>query len=139
MNSRRATVGRWLTTLLLLVAWFGASNHCALGALQGAGAVHQHAGCCCHHSRIPDAPRNAPVKECCAALHSTLPTTEKSPAPPVTLDGDSQSVDLQPAGLSIRPETSKIEPIETGPPRAHSFAELVLQRSLRSHAPPLTA
>jgi hypothetical protein len=26
--------------------------------------------------------------------------------------------------------------LDTGPPRAHSFAELILQRSLFAHAPP---
>jgi hypothetical protein len=141
MNSRRATVSRWFATLLLLAAWFGASNHCALGLMQGAGASRQHAGCCGHQSRMPGAPANhAPVKECCAALRSTLPAPEKALAAPLSLENGLQPVALWSFWHSVLLEMGEIEPIETGPPRnAQSFAELVLQRSLRSHAPPRAA
>jgi hypothetical protein len=141
MNSRAAIVSRWFITLLLLAAWFGASNHCALGLMAGANAAPRHAGCCGHQSRLPRAPaNNAPVKECCAALQGTLPASEKTLAGPLFLDHGLQAVALWFSRFSILPEPNAIEPIETGPPRnTQSFAELVLQRSLRSHAPPFAA
>ena len=142
MNSRRAITGRWFITLLLLAAWFGASNHCALGFMQGAHAIRQHAGCCGHPSSIPGAPaKNAPpVKECCGALQGTLPTPDKTLAVPIILDSGWQFAAPSPLSFSTLLELSEVDPIETGPPdNAPTFAELVLQRSLRSHAPPLAA
>jgi hypothetical protein len=141
MNLRRAIASRWFITLLLLAAWVGASNHCALGMMQGASAVRLHAGCCGHQTRLPAYPtKNAPAKECCAALRSTVPTPEKALAAPLFPDRSFQPAALWTPRYSILPKTNEVEPIETGPPRdARSFAELILQRSLRSHAPPLAS
>jgi len=141
MNLRRAIASRFFLTLLLLAAWVGASNHCALGMMEGASAVRLHAGCCGHQSRLPGSPaKNAPTKECCAALRSTIPTPEKALAAPLISDDGFQPAALWISRHSILAETSEVEPIETGPPRdARSFAELILQRSLRSHAPPFAS
>jgi hypothetical protein len=109
--------------------------------MQGPSAVRQHAGCCGHQTRIPGSPaRNAPARECCAALHGTIPTPEKALAAPLFADHGFQPVALWTLRYSMALETSALEPIETGPPpNGPSFAELVLQKSLRSHAPPLAA
>jgi hypothetical protein len=141
MTPRRAMVSRWLATLLLLAAWFGATNHCALGLMRGAGGVRQHAGCCGQQSRMSGAPsKSAPVKECCAALQSTLLAPEKSLTAPLFLANGWPAAALWLSPFPVLLERSAIDPIETGPPRhAESFAELVLQRGLRSHAPPRPA
>ena len=141
MNLRRAIVSRCIITLCLLAALVGASNHCALGMMQGASAVRLHAGCCGHQTQVPASPtKNAPAKECCAALRSTIPTPEIALTPPLFPDHGFQPTALWTSRFSMVAEADEVEPIETGPPRdPRSFAELILQRSLRSHAPPLAS
>ena len=133
MKPRHTNIARWLATMVLMVVWFAASNHCALGLMQGARMAKQHAGCCSQKT-----PGQAPMQECCKAIHGLLPTVEKSVAQqaprdfvPVWLALLDAMVSAPVAGAEVR---------ETGPPReARSFAELVLSRSLRAHAPPLAA
>ena len=133
MKPHRTNITRWLATMVLVVVWFAASNHCALGLMQGARVAKQHAGCCSQET-----PAKTPVQECCKAIHGLLPAVEKSVAQRAPLD-------FVPAWLALfdalfsAPEMST-ELRNTGPPReARSFAELVLSRSLRSHAPPFAA
>ena len=132
MNPQRSIAIRRLATLLLVAVWFVASNHCALGLMQGARMAKDHAGCCSHGK-----PEKKPVNECCKALLGMLPATAKvaalHAAPEFAPEWPAfvEKTGWMPAG--------KIggECFETGPPReSRSFAELVLQRSLRAHAPP---
>lgn len=138
MNARRATVSCRFITLLLLAAWFVASNHCALGLMQGA-MVQEHQTCCSHQTQQPTTPAGqAPVKECCQALQGLLPATEKTVVVQPPLDLAPVWLALDAGWLSTPLEKDEHSGFETGPPgRVHSFAESVLQRSLRSHAPPV--
>ena len=138
MNSQRISVSRWSATLLLLAAWFVASSHCALGLMQGPRGAGEHAGCCSGKGQSPAQPSDkAPLKECCKTLQATPPNSAK--------DFTAQpSLDFAPVGLMhcvtllFAPgEDVGVDWFKTGPPReARSFAELVLQRSLHSLAPP---
>ena len=135
MNLPRSTAIRWVATLLLLAAWFVASNHCALGLMQGARVAKEHAGCCSHEKQ-----EKTPVKECCKALQAILPTAEKTAAFHPTPDFAPEWLALFEKMFSVPVGKTGADWFETGPPReARSFAELVLQRSLRSHAPPVAA
>ena len=135
MNLPRSTAIRWVATLLLLAAWFVASNHCALGLMQGARVAKEHAGCCSHEKQD-----KAPVNECCKALQGLLPTAEKYAALHPALEFAPEWLALFEKMFSAPVGKTGGEQWKTGPPReARSFAELVLPRSLRSHAPPLAA
>ena len=127
---------RILAGIVTLIWWFVLSNHCALGGI-GSRAAAQNAHACCHHGA------SQPVKEsgdgegkmgCCKSLHAVMPDDAKLADVPPPL-GVSEFVpwvlirDAQPQAV-IGPFGA------TGPPRAESFTELVLHRSLPSHAPP---
>jgi len=125
---------RWVSATIAAViamAWLGASNHCALAAVERA-AKAAHA--CCHESDQGQ-PQQAPKStQCCEAFSVPLP--DQAAAPVAHLH------ELQPAWV----ESSAPQPVnrcaacrefhDTGPPGAASFAETVLNRSLLAHAPP---
>jgi hypothetical protein len=121
--------------LAVVVSWFAFSNRCALGLLlssRQAAAVQHH---CCDKQ---DLPKQAPSKgslECCKVFHVVANGEAKAPAlesfallPAATIQG---------SVLLLIPEDEVRA--DAGPPPVGSFTELVLQRSLRSHAPPFVA
>jgi hypothetical protein len=120
------------------LGWVAVSNHCALAAVEGAVKLPMPS---CHGT---PASHQVPAKsgqsgvECCKTLRATLLTLSKQT---VAFD-ESQftAVAYLAVFLPVQTTTSLIRPLEldTGPPFAHSFAESVLQRSLLSHAPPLS-
>jgi hypothetical protein len=124
---------RWISTLLVAViafAWIVASNHCALAAIEG---MRKPAHACCREGAQSHLPPMAAM-QCCDTLHATIFVPAAAP--------EGQLHALQPAWLEIaavlfselaRP---RAEFHATGPPRALGFAEIVLNRSLLSHAPP---
>jgi hypothetical protein len=81
----------------------------------------------------------APIKgamECCTSVHAT------ADGPFVTVHAPPALEQLFRAVIAFEfPKLAppSIEPAETGPPAEQSFTELVLHRSLRSHAPPVIA
>ncbi len=132
---------RALFAVLMLLGWFTATNHCALGQMQKSPvAKADHAKCCSgnpapvKNDQTPDGGR-----ECCKSIHAVpLPDAKGL----VKYDG-SQFVVHAFALLTVlgsevvAPESATLH--DHGPPRAVSFAELVLQRGLSGNAPPFTA
>lgn len=132
MNSIRTNrVARMVIVAMTFIGWFVLSNHCALGRMAQTPKAHA----CCHN----DAPKPVDGKqgvECCKSLHAVMPDGVKA-------------ADLTPmfviavlaSRLALEVETDRAAVVasDTGPPRAASFSELVLQRSLRAHAPPFPA
>jgi hypothetical protein len=128
-------------TMVMLLAWLAVSNHCALGALVKIGRSAQaHARCCGHQA--PPAGKGLPdsgTRECCRTLH-VLPVD----APARIVKSESAPLDFAPAWGRVGDALCRVvvpvtARMEGGPPGFRSFAEVVLQRSLRSHAPPLAA
>jgi hypothetical protein len=77
--------------------------------------------------------------ECCKVLRATLLTFSKSVSS-LDLAGFVPFLQIAselPARLQL-PARSPLE-LDTGPPSADSFAELVLQRSVLAHAPPFAS
>jgi hypothetical protein len=137
-NARRA-----LGALALLVVWFTVSNTCGLALIEGkrhfartAAVLH---GCCPSGEEGPQNQPAAPVKVCCKSLHA------------VPIAAGSKLLPIESAGaLCVLASRlfSEMEALErggdgvlngTGPPELRSFAEVVLQRSLQIHAPPVVA
>jgi hypothetical protein len=123
-------------TIVLLsgVAWFAVSNHCGLAVLTPtADAVAVHARC--HGASSGPAKKNTGEEvPCCKVLRATIAANVEVPPHQQTGLQDFVVAELFSA------EEDHVQPlpeeIDTGPPFASSYAELILQRSVLAHAPP---
>ena len=134
-------ISRAVITVLMLFGWFIATNHCSLGLMQRSSVVKVDHASCCNGKQSPakDEPMPVGVRECCKAIHAI-------PAPDgdVLVKDDAFSVVhafafFAMADHRIAARESLLATRAHDPPRPVSFAELVLHRSLRSHAPPFAA
>lgn len=134
---RLPSPARVLTVALLMISWFIATNHCAIGLMKRTGqaeAEHSH----CHPATTPakDAPAEG-VLQCCKGIHGTLAPAKAK----VKFDESKFQLQLFALVQMLAPVSAEQEHspfiFDHGPPRAVSFAECVLQRSLLGHAPPL--
>ena len=128
---------RALLAGLLMVAWLVATNHCGLRLMPPAmQTAASHSSCQhCHPEPEKQQPASGGAPECCKALHGIA----EGPAKSAVRDETSHVITIAFAMTSAAlPAGQRIPtPHDTGPPpRVASFSELVLHRSLRSHAPP---
>jgi hypothetical protein len=136
---RVAKLSRFAIVLLILAAWFSISNHCALGALIAARTQSATAQMHCHGDQPSPSKKSSETEvPCCKLLRATVVKTD------TTARYDASAFVLQqyfPHGLFFGGDvrhTSLPEEFDTGPPFSISFAESVLQRSIRAHAPPFS-
>jgi hypothetical protein len=126
--------GRSATVAIAICSWLAISNHCAFGAV--AAPVGETQSACPFHSKPAKQEKHSAGVQCCKTLRAVVPTVAKSWT---RNDTDFSDVDLcfQEFAL-IAYSRSQLGPLllDTGPPGAHTFAELILQRSLLAHAPP---
>ena len=127
---------RVVIVLVTIVAWFVASDHCALaGMLQRAAAAAPAEESCPGHSQ-PEKKQSSSELPCCKTLTATTATAK------ITTGYHASQFVLQPYFAAdfqpfvTHPEKPLLE-LDTGPPDLRTFAESVLQRSLLAHAPPL--
>ena len=125
---------RLLGVLVMLTAWLAMSNHCGLFAMQHVSKTETP---CCHTSS-PGGPEEPVSSErvCCKSLRA-LP-----------LELGTKLVDVHAAhevfttawtlwaDAALRPDSQSVAVASESPPRIRSFAEVVLQRSVLSNAPP---
>jgi len=125
---------RCAVVLIAISSWFAISNHCAFAAVATKTDSAQSA--CPFHSKPAKQKQEPSQLQCCKILRAVVFAQTKSWARD---DAKSFDVDLRVeefalvALLSNGPASSSLD---TGPPDAHSFAELILQQSLFAHAPP---
>ena len=133
-----------IAALGAIVAWFVASNHCALAGYAPVlpsveASAHSH----CHGSS--DQPADEPKErecdgsKCCNSLNAPTLALAKS-----VVAYDSAYVSAPEfAGFLRRLVVAQHDSVrcelDTGPPGSTSFAESVLQRSILAHAPPFRA
>lgn len=125
--------GRALVILLTICAWLAVSNHCALAATTS--STPDSATECPMHS-APPKQKPAADLPCCKTLRAVAVSLEKNA---VSSHGAWIPVDFQSATLLLAKSRAGNVPLvtlDTGPPGRDPFVELVLQRSLRAHAPP---
>lgn len=125
---------------MTLMGWLVMSNHCALGFMaQSLQGKKEHACCQSGDSKpAKGAMDGQQVMQCCKTLYTVLPDGVKSD----TLTPTMSVVAVLATALQMeaRSDEEDLSAHDTGPPpRAESFSELVLHRSLRSHAPPFRA
>ena len=129
--------GRAMTVATVICSWLVISNHCAFGAM---AAVHETQSACPFHSK-PEKQKQQPSQlQCCKILRAVVPVVTKSWARD---DAKFSNADLYRGEHTLVTAylQTTLAPLflDTGPPGAHSFAELILQRSLLTHAPPILA
>jgi hypothetical protein len=117
----------------MVCAWFAISNHCLLGAM---AREEKPIDQCPFHAKqsAPAKPKPSSDSPCCKILRAIAPAINKGVAPKtLTLD----RINFV-AGVIVTPPKVAIptSALDTGPPGAYSFAELILQRSILAHAPP---
>jgi len=134
-------LARVLSTTVALVtaaAWLLAANHCAVACLlpnTSASSEHEH----CRASDAPadsGQPAGCDDLNCCKSLSAPANFAKKL----VGYDKSFYALKDYVVSEFIFPSDQHDTPIselDTGPPRAHCFAESVLQRSLLAHAPPV--
>ena len=119
------------------LSWFALVNHCELAAATPPKPRQEHS--CCEKDKGAE---RAPVKdnqhsriECCKAGHpaiasivETAVSSDLSSVPHADLIASVVFPDTPPSGTILE--------LDTGPPFASSFAEVVLQQSILAHAPP---
>jgi hypothetical protein len=125
---------RYAVVAIAICSWFAISNHCALAALATKTDFAQDA--CPFHSEPAKQKQEPSQLQCCKILRAVVLAQTKSWTRD---DAKSFDVDLRVEELTLVALLANAQaslPLDTGPPGAHSFAELILQRSLFAHAPP---
>jgi len=131
---------RSLRTVIVAVTLLGCfvlTNHCALSRMTQDMPMKKAPSCCHRDATQPaKAPANGgPCAHCCKSVHVVMPDGVKAGETTLSV------IAVLPSLLVLEARTGTVVLIASasGPPRAASFSELVLHRSLRSHAPPSLA
>jgi len=119
-----------------ICSWFAISNHCAFAALATNTDAASHG--CPFHSKPKE--KQSTGAQCCKILRAVAPAPAKSWARDDTKLSGADGYNSEPALVIASSQTTLVPlSLDTGPPGVRSFAELVLQRSLLAHAPPIPA
>jgi hypothetical protein len=122
---------------MAICSWFAISNHCAFAAVATKTDSVQTE--CPFHSKPAKQKQEPSQLQCCKILRAVVFAQTKSWARD---DAKFFDVDLcleEFVLVAFLPNAQASSSLDTGPPDAHSFAELTLQRSLFAHAPPFLA
>jgi hypothetical protein len=122
---------------IAICSWIAISNHCAFAAMATKDDSAQPA--CPFHSKPEKQKEQSSQVECCKVLRAVNPTVAKN-WPPSERDFSDIHFPFEQCRL-LAHFRDALAPLllDTGPPGAFSFAELILQRSLFAHAPPSVA
>jgi hypothetical protein len=128
---------RCVAVAMAICSWIAISNHCAFAAMATKDDSAQPT--CPFHSKPEKQKEQSSQVQCCKVLRAVVPTISKS-----WTRGDADASDIhfpfEDCRLLARFRDA-LAPLllDTGPPGAHSFAELILRESLFTHAPPTVA
>jgi len=128
---------RCLIVAITICSWIALSNHCAFAAV--ATNTHSAQTDCPFHSKPAKQKEQSSQVQCCKVLRAVAFAKANCWARD---DAKFSDVDVCCAARAlITSPQATLAPLflNTGPPGAHSFAELILQRSLPAHAPPVLA
>jgi hypothetical protein len=128
---------RCAVVLVAICSWFAISNHCAFAAVATKTDSVQTE--CPFHSTPAKQKQEPSQLQCCKILRAVVFAQTKSWA-----RDDAKFFDLELRVeefvlVEFLPNARASSSLDTGPPGARSFAELILQRSVLSHAPPFRA
>ena len=129
---------RAMFSLLAIVAWFHAANHCVVAGLLTAAPVlsAEHQPCPGHKAPEDDQQsEGCDASSCCKSLAAPVAVAKLA----ASYNFLSFTTEEFPGACAFdlgEHHDATIAEIDTGPPRSISFAESVLQRSVLAHAPP---
>jgi hypothetical protein len=126
---------RCMVVAVAICSWFAISNHCAFAAVATKTDSAQTG--CPFHSKPAKQKQEPSQLQCCRILRAVVFDQTKTWArDDAKFSGAGFRIEeFADLALSRNAQASLL--LDTGPPRARSFAELILQRSLLAHAPPL--
>jgi hypothetical protein len=130
-------IRRCLAATIAICSWIAVSNHCAFASL--AAEIGQAQTECPFHSKPAKQKEQSSQVQCCKVLRAVVFAKTKNWA-----RNDAQFCDTiffvqENAFVTYPPRTDAPLLLDTGPPGALSFAELILQQSVFAHAPPFVA
>jgi hypothetical protein len=123
--------------VVAICSWFAISNHCVFAALATNDTASRQ---CPFHSKPAKQEKPSTGAQCCKILRAVASVPVKGWARDDTNLSDSDGYGRERALAIAYSQTALVPlPLDTGPPGVRSFAELILQRSLLAHAPPVAA
>ena len=128
---------RCVGVAIAICSWIAVSNHCAFAAV--ATEIDTAQTDCPFHSKPAKQKEQSSQVQCCKVLRAVVFAKTKD-----WTRNDAKFCDANfpaQAGVFVVCSSRVVAPLllDTGPPGAFSFAELVLQQSLLAHAPPFLA
>ena len=123
--------------VLTISSWVAISNHCTFATLAPKTSFVE--ATCPFHSKPDKQKQHNAQAQCCKILRAIVLAKTKSSTPGHT---DFSYVDFFVQERAQIACSARMLPpllLDTGPPDALSFAELILQQSLFTHAPPFLA
>ena len=125
---------RCAAVAIAICSWIAISNHCALAAVVTKTDSVQTE--CPFHSTPAKQEQQSSQVQCCKILRAVAFAQTKSWARDDSKFSDAPLRVEEFVLVALLPSAQASSVLDTGPPDAHSFAELILQRSLLAHAPP---
>ena len=127
-------------SLVVLAAWFVASNHCALANVAPTpveiAADHSHCGGADSAPGDEEKNRECDGSKCCKSLSVSSLAYAKTVVSYDSCLVATKEYPGEDCGSLGTHHDAPICELDTGPPDVTSFAESVLQRSILAHAPP---
>jgi len=128
---------RCIGVAIAICSWIAISNHCAFAA--AATEIDKAQTDCPFHSKPAKQKEQSSQVQCCKVLRAVVFAKTKD-----WERDDAKFCDANfsvQAGAFVAHFSPTVAPLllDTGPPGAFSFAELILQRSLLAHAPPFVS
>jgi hypothetical protein len=129
---------RSVGVVIAICSWIAVSNHCAFAAVATENAKAQSE--CPFHSKPAKQKQPSSHLQCCKTLHAIVVVQSKAWERDHAKFRDATFPFQLESMLAYSMQAVAPLLLDTGPPlHAFSFAELILQRSLLAHAPPLLA
>ena len=128
---------RWAIVAIAICSWIAVSNHCAFAAV--AAHINTRQTECPFHSTPSKQKEQSSQVQCCKILRAVVFTQSKA--------WERDNAKFSDANFPVETRASVVRLLrtvaplllDTGPPGALSFAELILQRSILTHGPPFLA
>ena len=130
-------ITRCAAVAIAICSWIAVSNHCAFAAV--ASEMHKAQTECPFHSKPAKQKEQSPQVQCCKVLRAVFFSKDKTWARDDARFGVA-NFPIQARSLVVCSLRTAVPlSLNSGPPGALSFAELILQRSIFAHAPPFVA
>ncbi|PYJ73421.1 MAG: hypothetical protein DME75_01575 [Verrucomicrobia bacterium] len=134
LTSNVNATARCIIAGLTICSWIAVANHCAFAAV--ATKTHSAQTECPFHSKPAKQKEQPSQVQCCKVLRALALAKANSWARDDAKFSDADPYCAEHALIASPQATLAPLFLDTGPPGAHSFAELILQRSCPAHGPP---